>query len=377
MGDYELDHLSANMDAAWRHKQSTKADMDYAWDQRSTARDPMLRARQAKNDTRETQEDSWRRFNDKRSQIMSRIEWLKGAADRAFSEASAAHERRDGTARQHADEGHEHVREKRNLYDELENARSAHNQTVAAAKQAREDFDSANSKFLEAKAEHERRKQAWQAAAENFRQARSAFMKRLREVRGARIRRNEEKRSLAERAGVPSMYLDDLWVSWDGNTVNIYFGGIGAPNGEGHGHYAMHISGKVTYRRDPFTPHGSHNFTDQRKPHAGRPREEEPFDPFEGTIFAMNPPQSTEPEFDDILGSFVDIEATHETQEDPPETSWEKQRLDGKFNVYFNRGSQDGAAHGHVVEERHADGSRSYPYVRDREGNVYRDDRKD
>ncbi len=41
---------------------------------------------------------------------------------------------------------------------------------------------------------------------------------------------------------------------------------------------------------------------------------------------------------------------------------------------YFNSGSGQGAEHGHVVEIRHDDGSVSYPYVRDADGNVYADD---
>jgi hypothetical protein len=51
------------------------------------------------------------------------------------------------------------------------------------------------------------------------------------------------------------------YVSQQGNVYNIYFGGVGKPNGPGHGHYAMDRSGKVTYQRDPFDMHGGQNFT--------------------------------------------------------------------------------------------------------------------
>lgn len=47
----------------------------------------------------------------------------------------------------------------------------------------------------------------------------------------------------------------------DGNT-NIYFGGIGKPDGPGHGHYVMDQYGTVTYMRNPSDPHGTQNFTD-------------------------------------------------------------------------------------------------------------------
>jgi hypothetical protein len=39
-------------------------------------------------------------------------------------------------------------------------------------------------------------------------------------------------------------------------------------------------------------------------------------------------------------------------------------------NHYFNSPG-DGAAHGHVQEKKNPDGSVSYPYVRDVEGNEY------
>ena len=52
-------------------------------------------------------------------------------------------------------------------------------------------------------------------------------------------------------------------ISTDSDGItNIYFGGIGKPNGTGHGHYAMDRNGNVTYRREPFDPHGTQNFTD-------------------------------------------------------------------------------------------------------------------
>ena len=81
-----------------------------------------------------------------------------------------------------------------------------------------------------------------------------------------REQRESSNRSLAERAGVPWQYLNDVWVSTDpSGTVNIYFGGMGSPNGAGHGHYAMDAYGNVTYRRDPLDPHGSQNFTDRQQ----------------------------------------------------------------------------------------------------------------
>ena len=74
-------------------------------------------------------------------------------------------------------------------------------------------------------------------------------------------KRREDKKSIAAKAGVPLQYQDNVWISTDsdGNT-NIYFGGVGKPDGPGHGHYVMDQHGTVTYRRDPFNPHGAQNF---------------------------------------------------------------------------------------------------------------------
>lgn len=55
----------------------------------------------------------------------------------------------------------------------------------------------------------------------------------------------------------------------------------------------------------------------------------------------------------------------------------DKERDDGKRDIYFNRGSQDGANHGHVVQSSNDSGSTDYHYVRDEDGSVYVDDSKE
>jgi hypothetical protein len=52
----------------------------------------------------------------------------------------------------------------------------------------------------------------------------------------------------------------------------------------------------------------------------------------------------------------------------------ERKKEPGTRDIYFN-GPGDGKRHGHVVERQRPDGTREYPYVRDVEGNVYKDDR--
>ena len=89
-----------------------------------------------------------------------------------------------------------------------------------------------------------------------------AFKTRLEQVRASSKKRREDKKSIAEKAGVPFQYQDNVLISTDPDGItNIYFGGIGKPNGTGRGHYAMDRNGTVTYRREPFDPHGAQNFT--------------------------------------------------------------------------------------------------------------------
>ena len=96
-----------------------------------------------------------------------------------------------------------------------------------------------------------------------------AFKTRLEQVRASSKKRRKEKKSIAEKAGVPLQYQDNVLISTDPDGItNIYFGGIGKPNGTGHGHYAMDRNGTVTYRRDPFDPHGAQNFEENRREEA-------------------------------------------------------------------------------------------------------------
>jgi hypothetical protein len=85
-------------------------------------------------------------------------------------------------------------------------------------------------------------------------------------VRTERERRKDDKRSLADRAGVPYQYRDNVYVSTEADgIVSIYFGGLGSPDGPGHGHYVMDAYDRIIYRRDPFDPHGSQNFADHEE----------------------------------------------------------------------------------------------------------------
>ena len=63
--------------------------------------------------------------------------------------------------------------------------------------------------------------------------------------------------------------------------------------------------------------------------------------------------------------------------EEKKSTAFEtNERDDGKTDIYFNRGSEDGDKHGHVVQSGEGNDT-VYHYVRDEDGNVYIDDSKD
>ena len=184
----------------------------------------------------------------------------------AFESASLAHNMRDGaSARMYADQGHAYkaeaqdcVAERRQLVAEIRTAREQFEAVRPAFQRAKSEYTQARQEFLSAKAEHERAQAEFNKAKAEFDACAKAFKDRLDELKSAHRKRRKDKKSIAEKAEVPSQYRDNVWISKesDGNT-NIYFGGVGKPDGPGHGHYVMDQNGNVTYRRDPFNPHGS------------------------------------------------------------------------------------------------------------------------
>ena len=284
--DAELDRLKTAQDLAFQRKQDAHKRMQQAWERRSNARDALNRAHEAKQSTYASQDATWQDCQRVRSYNGPRIEQLNAQQERAFENmksafdnASAAHDRRDGaSASSYANEGHAYkaesqgyVAERRRLVDEIRSARARHEDSKPAFQRAKDDFSNAKRVFDSAKADHERAQAEFKRTKEVFDAAATAFRTRLEKVKAEGKSRNQDRQALARQAGVPLQYIDKVWVSRkpDG-TVNIYFGGFGEPNGPGHGHYAMDRSGKVTYRRDPFDPHGAQNYTDAKDDYSQR-----------------------------------------------------------------------------------------------------------
>ena len=246
----------------------------------SCQRDAELdRLRSACESARQRQQAAWEAYVSIKQTNGPRIDSLNAQQERAyqnmksaFESASLAHDMHDGaSARMYADQGHAYkaesqtcVAERRQLVSEIRAARERLDAVKPAFQVAKAEFARARQAFLSAKAEHERAQAEFKKAKAEFDACAKAFKDRLNELKSASRKRREDKKSLAAKAGVPLQYRDSVWISTDsdGNT-NIYFGGVGKPDGPGHGHYVMDPGGIVTYRRDPFDPHGAQNFTDE------------------------------------------------------------------------------------------------------------------
>ena len=282
--DAELDRLKAAQDLAYQRKQDAYKVQQSAWERLNSAREAMNRAFEAKQRAYETQESTWQALQRLRDSYGPRIEQCNRDQEtafqnmgRAFDNASSAYSSRNGAmAASYAADGHRykaeaqgHVAERRRLVGELREAKDRHDNTKPAFQHAKVEFTTAKREFEQARDAHNGAKQKFQEAKAAFDKASTAFRTRLEKVKADNASRNDDRREIARKAGVPTQYLDSIWVSPNGKGGhNIYFGGVGRPNGPGHAHYVIDSSANVTYRRYPFDPHGAHNFTENQREYA-------------------------------------------------------------------------------------------------------------
>ena len=274
--DAELYRLRSARDAAKQQQQTAWQAQQTAWEKLSSARDEMNHAYEAQQTAYANQQAAWDAYMSVKQANGPRIDSLNSQQERAyhnmvsaFESASSAYYARDGaSARMYADQGHAYkaesqacVTERRQLVAKIRTAREQFEAVRPAFQRAKSEYTQARQEFLSAKAEHERAQAEFNKAKAEFDACAKAFKDRLDELKSAHRKRRKEKKSIAEKAGVPLQYQDNVLISTDPDGItNIYFGGIGKPNG--HGHYAMDRNGTVTYRREPFDPHGTQNFTD-------------------------------------------------------------------------------------------------------------------
>ncbi len=283
--DAELDRLKTTQDQTFQRQQDAWQAQDQAWKHRSSAKDALERAYQNKQRAYDVQESSWQNFL-RAKQDGPRIDTLNTQQEAAFQNmktafdnASAAYNSHNGVmASSYAAEGHRykdeaqrHVAERRLIVDKIRAARARHEATKPAFQTAKAQFAQAKTAYNRAKEDHVRKQDEFKRAKAEFIKAKEAFHNRLELVQAESKKRNNDKRALAEKAGVPYQYRDNVYVSREPDgTVNIYFGGLGTPDGFGHGHYAIDNSGKVAYSRDPMEQHGAQNYTEPQYWHKAR-----------------------------------------------------------------------------------------------------------
>lgn len=279
--DAELDRLKTAQDLAFSRKQAAYEKQDSVWKRRKSAGDTMHSIYEEKDRAYKAQQSAWEDLSRLRDSHGPRIERLNGLQESAFQNmkssfdnASSAHDRRDGaSAKSHAEQGHAYkaeskgyVEERRRLVAELRSAADHQKSFVPAFQAAKGRFNTAKRDYDAAKAVHVQAQTEFKAAKEIFDKASKAFKARLDIVRAQNAKKADDKRSIAEKAGVPYQYLDKVYVSKDSNgNTNIYFGGMGEPNGPGHGHYVLDRTGNITYKRDPYEDHGGKNFTESQR----------------------------------------------------------------------------------------------------------------
>lgn len=271
--DAELDRLKSARESARQRQQAAWEAQQAAWERRSLARAVMNRAWETKQAAYADQQAAWEAYMSIKLTNGPRIEILDNQQEKAYQEmksafesASLAHNMRDdASARMYANEGHvckarsqTLAAERRQLVSEIRAARERLNAAKPAFWSAKDEFARAQQTFHSARAEHALAQDEFKRAKADFESCTKAFRSRLDELKSASRKKRKE---LAEEAGVPLQYQDDVWISIEPNgNVNIYFGGVDEPDGLGHGHYVMDPNGTVTYKRDPFKPHGAHNF---------------------------------------------------------------------------------------------------------------------
>lgn len=189
----------------------------------------------------EQQDEAWRYLKSVQSRLNPQISRLKLDHDRIFAnmkeagkKATEAYKSGDHiNAKKYSNQGKSYriqmaalVRERHRL--------------IAIVEKAISDHKRACSEYRTVKAEYEKLRQMSKSVTKN--------------APNKKYGRNS-KIAIARRAGVPEKYHDDLYVkNKPDGSIDIFFGGIGKPNGLGHGHHRIDANGKITCKYPPFTP---------------------------------------------------------------------------------------------------------------------------
>lgn len=292
--NYELDRLKAEQQAAFERKQKAyhKYDearqrtqrahdiMQEAWQERSDARDEMNREYEKRQAAFEHNDAIWDEYKRIRDHNNYQLEYLRSDADaehramiECFEQASAAYESGDKAgASLYSSEGHDH-KDRRNelnakvssLVQEIKDAKahaesaapkvdsSAYNAAKARFEQAKQRHQAAQDNFNREREERNRLKGEFDRLQAVFLAAKEAFQQKLAEVKAEREARRNELHNGTYRGtymGMPAV----IKVSDAGNSdqVQVFYGGKGRPDGEGHSHINM-VKDELRYWRENGT----------------------------------------------------------------------------------------------------------------------------
>jgi hypothetical protein len=206
--DDELDRLRTEMNGAWEAMQYAKQEHDNAWDESQRLQD---------------------RYGDRIKSLKDQHDRMYQEMGQAFSDASSAFSRGD--------------------HEEAARCSARGRELKAAMAELPPQWRSMIAELQPAQARWKAARDVYRDKKHEFQLAKERFDDHKAEIEGAR-------RDAALRAEVPAHYGHDVKVvnEPDGST-SIYFGGIGEPDGEGHGHYVLDQFGNITHRREPFQPH--------------------------------------------------------------------------------------------------------------------------
>lgn len=287
----ELDRLKAGQDRAFQFQQTAyqemkragdhcsgiKTELDRAWERLSASRDRM-------NAAYDSNQSAWQDYKNRHEALSNRITLLKSEADRAYNQMSAAFDRASNaynygdkaSAPGYSAEGHRYKAELAGLNAQVKslcNESKSLRRPDTGFESYKREYDTAKAehqrilqRFNLAKAEQQNAKAKFEQARTAHTKAKEAFQKLLAQVKAENAKRKDSDRDLAQKAGVPYRYLNEVKVRRESDgSVNFYFGGIGEKDGLWHGHIATDRYGKVTYTRLPMESHGADKFTDTQE----------------------------------------------------------------------------------------------------------------
>lgn len=267
--DAELDQLHDRQEEAFQRKQETWQKQNDAWTKYQSVKERLGQAYQSKQLAYNEQQSHWQDYAKIKTTNGPRIDDLNSRQEtayenmkEAFDNASASHEFHDGlSAKKYSEQGHSYqaeakecVEERRRLVQEIRNARSNFEPYKTRFDDAKVALDQIRVEFNKAKSDYLSLNQEFKQAKADFTKTAADFKTRLDHLK-------QSDRNLAEKAGVPLQYLDEVKIKREVNgTVNFYFGGLDKKDGNWHGHISTDSLGNVTYKRFPMEEHGKQNY---------------------------------------------------------------------------------------------------------------------